>query len=428
MTEDTRLVRSAPAAQPAPVGRLQSLDGLRGCAAFVVLIHHAALLSPLWPGNAAPAAAPPFSFIWWANETPLKLLSAGTEAVMVFFVLSGLVVTLPVLRPKPFDWIAYYPRRAVRLLAPVLGSVVLAAIWVMALPQISPQDEGTWLSSSSTPDFSWEWIVKAGDLFGGDGQINNPLWTLRWEMIFSLLLPVFVILAVVLARRWVLVTAAVVLLTWLGERVGASSLSYLPAFLLGALLAVNLDRVRELSTRLSGTAKGRATWAGIGVLGGLMLVGRWLASPVLDTVPELEFLLRGLTPLAAMLIVLSVIGSTALRAFFSSPVPRFLGKISFSLYLVHAPIVIFFFYALQGRPLIVAQVVGIVVSLIVGTLFWWAFEKRAHQWSISAGKVASARFSAYLGRGASTEPSGRSHDGSRPTGEQQNDDDRGSGS
>ncbi len=428
MTEDTRIVRTAPAAQPAPAGRLQSLDGLRGCAAFVVLIHHASLLSPLWPGNAAPAAAVPFSFIWWANETPLKLLSAGTEAVMVFFVLSGLVVTLPVLRPKPFDWIAYYPRRAVRLLVPVLGSVVLAAIWVMALPQISPQEEGTWLSSSSTPDFSWEWIVKAGDLFGGDGQINNPLWTLRWEMIFSLLLPVFVILAIVLARRWILVTAAVVLLTWLGERTGASSLSYLPAFLLGALIAVNLDRVRELSVRLSGTAKGRATWAGIGLLGGTLLIGRWLASPLLDSMPELEFVLRGMTPLAAMLIVLSVIGSTALRGFFSSPVPRFLGKISFSLYLVHAPIIIFFFYAFEGRPLITAQLTGVIVSLIVGTLFWWGFEKRAHQWSIAAGKAASARFARYLDRGATMPTTHASDAGSRPNTDQRNIDDQGSGS
>ena len=395
MTENSSLTELKPGPGSSPAGRLTSLDGLRGCAALVVLIHHAALLSPLWPGNGSSASEIPFTFYWWANETPLKILSAGTEAVMVFFVLSGLVVALPVLRPRPFDWFAYYPRRAVRLLVPVLGSAALAALWVMAIPQLSPQRDETWLSSSSTPDFSWEQVVEAMDLFGGDGQINNPLWTLRWEMLFSLFLPVFVILAVVLARRWLVTAAVVVVLTWLGERTGAASLSYLPAFLLGALLAANLDRVRDLSDRWSGTARGRSVWVAIGVLGGILLVGRWIATPVLDEAPELEYVLRGLTPLAAALIVLATIGSTALRAFFSSTVPRFLGKISFSLYLVHAPILIFCFYLFSDRPLIVGQLVGFALSLIVGTLFWWALEKRAHQWSIAAGHAVSARFAAY---------------------------------
>jgi len=404
MTENASLTHTSPSASPAPVGRLTSLDGLRGCAALVVLIHHAALLSPLWPGNIPAETATAYSFVWWANETPFKLLSAGTEAVMVFFVLSGLVVTLPALRPRPFDWMAYYPRRAVRLVAPVLGSVVLAALWVAAIPQVSPQGEDTWLSSSSTPDFSFVNIVAAMDLFGGDGQINNPLWTLRWEMLFSLLLPVFVVLAIVLARRWLLTAIVVVLLTWIGERTGAASLSYLPAFLLGSLLAVNLDRVRGLSERWSGTPRGRATWAGIAVIGGLMLVGRWLATPLIAVAPELEYVLRGFTPLAAALLVLAVIGSTALKTIFSSRIPRFLGKISFSLYLVHAPILIFCFYLFADRPLIVAQLVGFALSLIVGTLFWWAFEKRSYLWSIAAGRIASEKFASYQAGRAGARP------------------------
>ena len=56
----------------------------------------------------------------------------------------------------------------------------------------------TWLSNSSTPNFGWEYIVKGWDLLGGDGQINNPLWSLRWELVFSLALPIF---AVAGARR-----------------------------------------------------------------------------------------------------------------------------------------------------------------------------------------------------------------------------------
>jgi peptidoglycan/LPS O-acetylase OafA/YrhL len=62
---------------------------------------------------------------------------------------------------------------------------------------------------------------------------------------------------------------------------------------------------------------------------------------------------------------------------------------------VHAPILIFCFYLFADRAVIVGQLVGFAASLVVGTLFWWFFEKRAYQWSIATGRAASARFAAY---------------------------------
>ena len=106
--------------------------------------------------------------------------------MIVFFVLCGLVVTLPVVRQRGFDWIAYFPRRVVRLMVPVVASVLLAAaLFVMAIPQHDAALR-TWQNHSSTPNFGWEYIVKAWDLLGGDGQINNPLWSLRWELLLAL--------------------------------------------------------------------------------------------------------------------------------------------------------------------------------------------------------------------------------------------------
>src|SRR6185437_5190955 len=148
--------------------RLTALDRLRGLAAVVVLFHHALYTNPDFPGAPGAGHAPVGSAMWWISYTPLKLATAGVESVIVFFVLSGLVVTLPVVRRRGFDWVAYFPRRVVRLMVPVAASVVLAAAWVAAIPQVSPQPSGTWLSSSSTPNFSWEYIVKAIDLLGGD--------------------------------------------------------------------------------------------------------------------------------------------------------------------------------------------------------------------------------------------------------------------
>src|SRR3954452_10050001 len=127
-------------------GRLAALDGLRGIAAVVVLLHHAMYTNPDFPGTPGGGSAPTGSAMWWISYTPLKLMTAGWESVIVFFVLSGLVVTLPVVRRRGFDWIAYFPRRVVRLMVPVIASVVVAAGFVAAIPQHSTQPDGTWLS------------------------------------------------------------------------------------------------------------------------------------------------------------------------------------------------------------------------------------------------------------------------------------------
>jgi peptidoglycan/LPS O-acetylase OafA/YrhL len=81
--------------------RLRSLDGLRGVAAIVVVAYHSLLISPSLAEivvNNQPAE--PGSFWDLLLHSPLRILIAGNEAVIVFFVLSGLVLTLQVRRGK----------------------------------------------------------------------------------------------------------------------------------------------------------------------------------------------------------------------------------------------------------------------------------------------------------------------------------------
>ncbi|HEV7949025.1 MAG TPA: acyltransferase family protein, partial [Glaciihabitans sp.] len=68
----------------APATRLNSLDGLRGIAALVVVFYHLSLVARpfLDTGHTG-------DVWWWLTETPLKVFTLGTESVLVFFVLSG---------------------------------------------------------------------------------------------------------------------------------------------------------------------------------------------------------------------------------------------------------------------------------------------------------------------------------------------------
>ncbi|MFF2052792.1 acyltransferase family protein [Leifsonia sp. NPDC058194] len=387
--------------------RLTALDGLRGLAAVIVVFHHAMYTNPDFPGTPGGGSAPVGSAMWWISYTPLKFMTAGVESVIVFFVLSGLVVTLPVVRHRGFDWVAYFPRRVVRLMVPVAASVLLAAAWVAAIPQISTQASGTWLSNSSTPNFSWEYIVKAVDLLGGDGQINNPLWSLRWELLFSLALPVFAVVAIAVRKWWIGGLVLACTLTWLGSRAGSGELEYLPAFFVGAVIAVRMDAVRNVADRINARWYRHPLWAALTVGSGLLLIAPWLFGPGIAQLPELGHALKGLVPLAAAGLVVAVLGWKPLRAVFESRPFQFAGTISFSLYLVHVPILIFSTYLFAGEPWFVPLLFGIPLAVAVSVAFTWLLEKRSHGWAKAAGVWASERYRAWFGREETALEAGR---------------------
>jgi hypothetical protein len=225
--------------------RLTSLDGLRGLASLAVVFWHMSLVFPQVI-NLNPAA-PVGSATWWFEFTPLKLVSAGPEAVLIFFVLSGMVVVLPVLRRAEFDWISYYPRRIVRLYLPILASIAFAVLLVLLHPQVLGDRFNYWVGGSSTPALTPEIVAKSLDVFAVGNALNNPLWSLRWEFIFSLALPLFAAAAVVTKSRWAWGMAASVVVVWFGYFTQTEAFMFLPVFYAGALLAVHADSLSAWS-------------------------------------------------------------------------------------------------------------------------------------------------------------------------------------
>lgn len=187
-----------------PAERITSLDGVRGVAAMVVLVHHTMLVMP---SLAAPYyQAHATSSVTWLIYSPVHIFWAGGEAVFVFFVLSGFALTYPVVTRPKFDWLAYYPARLVRLYIPVIASVIIAAVFLLAVPRIGMTSTSRWMLNhveALTPrGFFGDATLTAPDL------MNSPLWSLKWEVLFSLALPLYVWIAFTLRRQWWLVLAA----------------------------------------------------------------------------------------------------------------------------------------------------------------------------------------------------------------------------
>jgi peptidoglycan/LPS O-acetylase OafA/YrhL len=350
----------------------------------VVLVCHTLLTVPRLAELAFHAGQPaPASWDWWLVATPLHIAWEGTGAVYVFFVLSGFVLALPFTRAagKQPSWRSYYPKRFARLYLPVWAAVALAvAVWAL-VPR--PKTGSGWIDAMGaavTP----ERILGDATLLFTDGLVVPPLWSLRWEMWFSLLLPAYVLVSVGLHRaasravwmRWAQWGTAVTLIV-LGATTTNGVLRDLPLFLLGALLAAHREELASVAARLPAWALPVAASAGV--------MGMWLPWVVGPNSPAAHV---ALSAAAVLLVVVALHWGPAVRAL-SGRAAAWLGTISFSLYLTHEPIVVAAYHLIG--PLMPAQTpvgpaalwvsmpVGLVVSLIVAAAFHRMVERPSHR-------------------------------------------------
>jgi peptidoglycan/LPS O-acetylase OafA/YrhL len=390
----------------APRNRLVALDALRGVAAVIVLVHHVSMTAPsISAAYSSSTNVALFSTGWWATLSPLKILFAGPEFVLVFFVLSGFVLVLTPLRrwpwthhtpppdpdalqPQGYDWLAYYPRRILRLAIPVVASVVLAAVWILLVPRTG--EGGAWMAKQGSPDLGIGNLLREASIVGYTGRpdVNPPLWSLAWEMWFSLLLPVGVVFAVA-TRRWTLAWVALLLAaSTAGYLLGSEPLMYLPAFGLGALLAANHEALQAWSARLSGSRGGTVVWAGIAALGPLLLIAYWLFRPLL-TAPWNDLTLALRVPGAALIVATVALWPPVQRVL-GGKLLAWLGAISFSLYLVHFPIVVTFGQLFGPERWWLGALVSVPLSVLLAQLMYRWVELPAQALAGRAGAAFSA--------------------------------------
>jgi peptidoglycan/LPS O-acetylase OafA/YrhL len=380
--------------------RLTSLDGLRGLAALVVMVHHVVLasvpvLALVYLGGAHPALP------GWADvlvSTPLHVLWAGEEFVLVFFALSGFVLTMPTVRGHAFSAARYYPYRLLRLYGPVWAAIVFAIIVRTIVPHDAVGGASWWLNAHDEPISAWE-LEHDGTLVFGTGGFaaTSVLWSLRWEVLFSLFLPLFLWVG----RRtrgmpWVMAGIAFAVLVFAG---GHDTPRYMPAFALGSLMAFQVDRLQVLGVRLARpTGRNRAVKAGLvaAAVGGM--TAGWWVQPASWIDPGtardvVEHVLRAVVPAGACVAVALPLLLGSFRRFLDTRVMQWAGSRSFSLYLVHEPIVVSAALALGGRAsFAVLAAVAVPCALLAAEVFFRVAERPIHRLSRRLGALGESVF------------------------------------
>jgi peptidoglycan/LPS O-acetylase OafA/YrhL len=368
------------AAPPAARTRVEGLDGLRGLAALFVVLHHSFLLSfPGFPVNTGP---------FW-----LGWLIYGHFAVALFIALSGFSLGIS---PARKGWILggkarFAQRRAWRILPPYWAALVFSLVVAWA---IVPQPGSAPPNGKSVVVYG----LLVQDIFGSPSP-NGAFWSIAVEAQLYLTFP----LLLVLLRRYgaaVMLAAVTVPVAAIGLLSAHVSLvdtlmrltpQFAPLFAIGLLAAGIVragDRIRQLPLGwLAGLAVTPVV-AVIAVRGSVWTVGHFFWVD-LAAAPAIALLLAAVaTERPAPLVWLLD----------TRPV-RSLGSFSYSLYLVHAPIVLvvavkvvqpWLGTGLDAFGLTLA--IAVPASLVFARLFAGVFEipfQRHRSWTALRAAVAA---------------------------------------
>ncbi|TNC47715.1 acyltransferase [Rubellimicrobium rubrum] len=313
-----------------PAKRILAFDGLRGVAALaVVIFHFLCLLRPTYvPTMTSTSAA--------LTQTPIYVLWNGAFAVAIFFALSGFVMAAAADR-RGQGLLVSSAARYLRLALPATASCLVAWLWLQTFSDAtqimgaSLEEPSRWLGYTRQGEIGPIYHPIADGLISsfvkGSSLFNNVLWTMQVELIGSLGIFVLYRLSTKLLRIGALLLAGVAVLLVLPD-------AYL-AFVLGAgLYEAHRSGVLE---RLPSAFPLAALLVGL-VLGGVGPGSHETWG--LPYVPERWQIgtERGLVSIfAAVLLIYAALMIPRLADLLAARVPLGLGRISFSLYLVHVP-------------------------------------------------------------------------------------------
>jgi peptidoglycan/LPS O-acetylase OafA/YrhL len=366
--------------------KLDALIGLRGVAAMAVVISHIL--------NTAPALVHPrlWSVAWWFSYTPINLFWDGDESVLLFFVLSGFVLARPFTRQdQRRSYLAYYPQRVLRLYVPLWGGLLVTFLFTLLESRHSIPGATAWTNNNSNFHVSAlqdAILPRVGTTFDG------PLWSLRWELLFSLCLPLYIFLGRSF-KRWgaVKVAAVLVVILLAGADVKAASVQisdailYMPMFGVGVIMAFY---EKELMSWFA-TFMRRSVWNRVGLIVVAIVTGDMTSeiSPIKRTLPGLLVTTaHGLGVLGAVLIILMVISWKPYSNVLETRPISWLGTRSYSLYLIHDAILITIAIWLGGHPNPVLMLVLVTPSCLVAVaIFYRLVERPSHKLSTNTGKA-----------------------------------------
>lgn len=364
---------SIPVLNPNTVSsqHLAYLDSVRGLAALTVLNEHF-VIAYGFPCESKQC-------MYWLDYSPLHFWWDGTAAVSMFFVLSGLVLSLKYFRSglapdtAQLNLMGFTLNRFIRIWFPYMVTLIVSALlyhWLVNTPAlVTALPASDWMTTMwRGHELSMQVFLKEAFLpLLPDNIILIPqAWTLRIELVLSLLLPVGMLL-IQRSNVW-LIFFSVFMVSFLG----------MPIFLMHFLLGLFLAKYYQQISKYINQAYGRRL--------AMLCVGLLFYTAAGN--PFSFFNETGLwllTGLGAGMVLMFIMSSTQAQRWLAQPGLRQLGQVSYSVYLLHMLILMCLTpFVIKGlQPFIhnhlalwlAAWMITVAVSLSVALLSFYAIER-----------------------------------------------------
>lgn len=359
-------------------GRITHLDSLRGLAALIVVFHHCLVTFPaFWEVYQHPVKP---GLMRMLGNTPLHLLWDGPEFVLVFFTLSGFVLSLPFWGDHPLGYRQFVIRRVLRIYPTYLAAVTAGMVLMTLLSHGPLQGLSAWAAQFWNRPLDLKTVADHVFLMAssGDNYIDTPVWSLVVEMHASLIFPLL-IAAILWSETGAF--AGAVALALFGDWAArldpgghpfltsfATSANFLWLFVAGALMARHRAALAAYARRLPHLVQIAIVAASLVALNCIWQFGadeKW----------------RFVEQTGAVVLV----GSAAFMGFMKrlldvAPL-RWLGKISYSLYLIHFVVLFTLLNALRSYvslPFVLATVPAL--SILCAALLYRLVELPSIDW------------------------------------------------
>ncbi|MDA1600669.1 acyltransferase [Bacillus cereus] len=355
--------------------RIKELDSIRGLAALTVVFGHFYLMLPSLPNS--------------IKFSPLRILWAGGEAVIVFYVLSGFVLSRALYHSKTNYW-GYLIKRFVRIYIPYYFWIIITfALFILFSPYevVGLRDwfYDRWQGSITKLDIINHFVL-LNNFF--TENYNPVIWSLAQEMRISIVFPFLFLLfyklswkkTILFALSFSLINVFLNMLH-IGKAEGfyngyADTLHFTSMFMVGMLLFKHQEKLIYSYRNMKKINKGFLIALGVILyLYSILIYG--------ISRNDTTFLLKDWgVVMGVSIFIIMAMSNLKVKAFLNKSVFVYLGEISYSIYLCHFPIMMVLFKLLYTKiSILFLLTLCITMTLLFSIVSYHLIEKKCINWA-----------------------------------------------
>ncbi|WHY31496.1 acyltransferase family protein [Bacillus wiedmannii] len=355
--------------------RIKELDSIRGLAALTVVFGHFCLMLPSLPNS--------------IKFSPLRFLWAGGEAVIVFYVLSGFVLSMALYHSKTNYW-GYLIKRFVRIYIPYYFWIIVTFVLFILFSSYEVVGLRDWFYDR------WQGSITKLDILNHFVLLNNfftenynpVIWSLAQEMRISIVFPLLFLLfyklnwkkTILFALSFSFISVFLNMLH-IGKAEGfyngyADTLHFTSMFMVGMLLFKYQEKLIYSYRNMKKFKKGFLIALGIILYLYSILIYGFSRN---DT----TFLLKDWgVVMGVSIFIIMAMSNLKVKAFLNKGVFVYLGEISYSIYLCHFPIMMVLFKLLYTKiPILFLLTLCIAMTLLFSIISYHLIEKKCINWA-----------------------------------------------